>query len=317
MPHDRAIGRRFKLRDLDFLMLVIETGSMGRAAELLNTSQPAVSRAIAALERAVGVPLLQRSRRGVEPTPYGSALARRGLAVFDELGQAVKDIGHLSDPTGGDIEIGASDFVSAGLVTTVIDTLSQHYPRLTFNVLSADAARLAQELRDRKIELFVARIYRSPTDKDIDTSILFDDPFVVVADRRHPFTGRRKMKITDLKNERWALPPPNTPAGDFIHETFRDAGMGDPNVIVSTYLILLRQCLMGTGRFLTVLPKSTERVIGGRFQLKALPVALPAQQSKVVIGMLKGRALSPVAQKFIECASEVASIDLAERPTGQ
>ena len=70
------IGRiepRIGLHDLRVLMVVVEAGSMGKAARLLATSQPAVSRSIGELEHALGVRLLDRSAQGIEPTPYGRA----------------------------------------------------------------------------------------------------------------------------------------------------------------------------------------------------------------------------------------------------
>jgi molybdate transport repressor ModE-like protein len=79
------IERRLRLHDVRVLMTVAETGSMNKAAERLGTSQPAVSRAISDLEHALGVSLVDRSPAGVEPTEYGRALIKRGLAVFDEL----------------------------------------------------------------------------------------------------------------------------------------------------------------------------------------------------------------------------------------
>src|SRR6266700_2876088 len=82
------IERRLKLHDVRVLMSVVEAGSMHKAAERLATSQPAVSRAIADLEHALGVRLLDRSPTGIEPTQYGHAIIKRGLAIFDELRQS-------------------------------------------------------------------------------------------------------------------------------------------------------------------------------------------------------------------------------------
>src|ERR1700736_3990987 len=100
------IGRRMKLQDLHVLMTVVQAGSMGKAAERLNTAQPAISRAIAELEHTLGVRLLDRHRQGVEPTEYGRALLNCGAAVFDELRQGVKNIEFLTDPTAGQVRIG-------------------------------------------------------------------------------------------------------------------------------------------------------------------------------------------------------------------
>jgi DNA-binding transcriptional LysR family regulator len=71
---DERIGRHLKLRDLHILTEVIHLGSMAKAAARLAISQPAVSKAIADIERTVGLRLLDRFPLGAEPTMYGSRL---------------------------------------------------------------------------------------------------------------------------------------------------------------------------------------------------------------------------------------------------
>src|SRR5215470_19198405 len=117
MPWNDRVKRRLKLRDLDVLSALIETGTMGKAAGRLNVSQPAVSKAIAELERALGVRLVDRGRRGITPTPYGLALRKRSVAIFNDLRQSVQDIDFLSDPTTGEIRIGTTDPLSVALVS--------------------------------------------------------------------------------------------------------------------------------------------------------------------------------------------------------
>src|SRR5882757_6859295 len=130
MTHTDRIERRVKLHDLHALMTVAQAGSMGKGARLLNTSQPAVSRSIADLERAVGVRLLDRSRRGVELTKYGRALIDCGSAIFDDLRQGLKQIAFLADPMVGEIRIGGNEAIIAGLLATVYERLRRRYPRI-------------------------------------------------------------------------------------------------------------------------------------------------------------------------------------------
>ena len=94
---DSRIGRRIRLRDLHILFAVVQHGSMAKAGAHLGMSQSAVSQAIAALEHALDVPLLDRTPRGVQLTIYGTALMRRGQAAFDELRSGVKDVEFLAD----------------------------------------------------------------------------------------------------------------------------------------------------------------------------------------------------------------------------
>src|SRR4051794_22730743 len=81
------VGRRLKLRDLNIFVAVVKERSMSKAAAALAISQPAVSRAIADMEYALGVPLLDRNPHGVEPTINGRSLVKRSIVVFDELRQ--------------------------------------------------------------------------------------------------------------------------------------------------------------------------------------------------------------------------------------
>src|SRR5258708_38495825 len=124
---EARIGRRLRLRDLHVLLTVVQCGSMAKAAQRLAVSQPAVSKAIANLEQTLGVRLLDRGPQGVEPTLYGNALVRRGLAVFDELRQGGGEIEFLSDPTAGEVRLGCNGALSAGFVPEGIGRLSCTY----------------------------------------------------------------------------------------------------------------------------------------------------------------------------------------------
>src|SRR5438128_12640187 len=104
------IGSRMKLQDLHVLMTVVQAGSMGKAAQVLNTTQPNISRSIGELEHALGVRLLDRHRQGIEPTEYGRALLDFGGAVFDGLRQGVKNIEFRDDLTGGDVRTGCNSY---------------------------------------------------------------------------------------------------------------------------------------------------------------------------------------------------------------
>src|SRR3954471_19366529 len=139
------IGRRMKLHDLHVLMAVVQAGSMNKAAALLNTGQSAISRSIAELEHTVGVRLVDRTPRGVEPTKYGRALLDGGAAVFDDLRQAVKNIEFLADPTAGEVRIGCNPFLAASFVAAVVDRLSRRFPRIVIHLVTATLEALHRE----------------------------------------------------------------------------------------------------------------------------------------------------------------------------
>src|SRR5262249_35834346 len=125
---DDRIGRRLKLRDLHILMVVAQCGGMGRAATELAISQPAISKAIADIERDLRVRLLDRPAKGFDPTMYARAFLKWGVAAFDDLRQGVNEIEFLADPTAGEVRVGTNEVMAAGLVPAVIYRLSRQFP---------------------------------------------------------------------------------------------------------------------------------------------------------------------------------------------
>src|ERR1044071_6899750 len=219
------IERRLKLHDMRVLISVVEAGSMHKAAERLATSQPAVSRAISDLEHALGVRLLDRSPSGIRPTQYGEAIIKRGLSVFDELRQGVKDIEFLSDPTSGELRIGCSEYAAGGPVLAVIDRLTRQYPRIVFDVVTAPVLSLYRDLEDRKIELVMTRLVDFADRRHMKVENLFDDDIVVVAAVQNRWARRRRIDLADLVDEPWTLPPRDTGIGAFAEATFRSGGL--------------------------------------------------------------------------------------------
>src|SRR5215468_2481992 len=217
---NERVRRRVKLRDLDILLAVLRTGTMGKAAAALNMSQPAVSKAIAYLEHTLGVRLLDRSRQGVEPTPYGRALIKRGVAVFDELRQGVQDIASLTDPTVGEIRMGGSEHTISAIYAPVIHRLSGQYPRMSFHIIVGDLRTLSRELDARHIDFVVSRMYTPPSEEQ-SVEVLFQDSLVVVTGPNNPLARRRKIAFTDLLEEPWTLQPRENSFGSFAVDAIR------------------------------------------------------------------------------------------------
>lgn len=304
MQWDRYIGRRLKLRDLYVLMVVARTRGMNKAASVLGMSQPAVSNAIADLERAVGHRLLDRGRQGVEPTPFGLALIQRGVSVFDELRAGIKDIEFLADPTAGEIHIGLPA-VASGFVVKTIDRLSRDYPRIKCRLSVFNTEESYRALEQRKVDLVFIHFIRPISTELMNADILFHDPHVVAASADSRWSRQRKLKLRDLANEPWALPSPDTPLGSLVSEAFRSDGLElPPSAIIAP--LPVRYPLLATGHFLTILPRMALTFPAQTGGLKALPIDLPATCRPFGVVTLKNRTVSPVVELFIAHAREVA-----------
>jgi DNA-binding transcriptional LysR family regulator len=299
------IGRQMKLHDLHVFLAVTQVGSMSRAAALLNTTQPAISRSIAELERTFGVRLLDRKPQGVEPTEFGRALLAGGAAVFDDLRKAVKDIEFLADPGSGEVRVGSPAPIAASFVSAVVDRLSRRYPRMTFHIADNEA-EMRRALSERNLDLLVARQTGPHSDEAFGFEALYDDTFAIVAAAKSPWARRRRITLADLVKEPWVLPPSNSVIGSVAAEAFRAGGLGNPKMTVITVPREVRMSLLATGRFLTILPISALQFSPGHPKIKVLPVKLPISRGPIGIITAKNRALNPIATLFINAARETA-----------
>jgi DNA-binding transcriptional LysR family regulator len=306
MKWNDRIGRRLKLHDLHVLMIAAEMGSMGKAAERLAVSQPSVSKAIADMEHAIGVRLLDRTPKGVEATAYGRALLRRGMGAFDELRQGIQEIESLADPTVGEIRVGCPDVFAAGLLSAIVDRFSRHYPRVVVNVLAVNnVTQEFRQLRDRAVDFLLAGFPRSLAEEDLELEILYEDRPFIVSGQNSRWASRRKVTLAELAEEPWLLPREGIFSA-LLAEAFRTNGLSIPKLGVRSYSVHQRMMLLVTGRFVSAEVGSVLRFNADRFPIKVLPVSLTVRPWPVWIVTLKNRTVSPVVQSFLDCVREVA-----------
>lgn len=304
---EARLGRRLKLRDLHILSTVVQWGSMAKGAAHLGMSQPAVSEAVANLEGALGIPLLDRSPRGVEPTIYARAILKRGQVIFDELKQGIRDIEFLADPTQGEIAIGCPESLVAGFVPAIVDRLSRRYPQISVHVVSAQPGEQEfHELRERSVDLLLGRLFRPVTVDDIAVEVLCQDAFFIVASAASRWANRRRITLPELNDEPWILFPENSLSNAHIETAFRARGVHLPRRSLRSFSVQMRLHLLATGRFLTVLHGSVLRYNADAWKLKVLPIDLAVGPMPISIFTLKNRILSPVVQVFVREAKQMA-----------
>jgi len=316
---DHQIGRRLRLRDLHVFFTVAQHGSMSKAAAQLGVSTPTVSEIIADLEHGLGVRLLDRSPKGVEPTRYGDALLKRTLNVFDELKQSIKDIEYLADPTTGEVRIACPLAIAFTVIPHVFERFVKKYPRvvLHFDEVTAGASgRDFQDLRDRKYDLILGRGGSLRADEHaaagLKIEFLFDDQLVIVAGAKSKWASRRrKIDLAELVDESWIMQGPQTWNYRNLSEAFHARGLAMPKASLVTLSMSVITHFLADGQFITSMPRS----VASFCSLKVLPVDLPAQPWPVYIATLKDRMLSPAAERFIECARDFTRPLRDARPT--
>lgn len=312
------VGRRLKLQHLNVATAVAQCGSMGKAARQLAVSQPVVSKAMADLEHLLGVRLFDRSPQGVEPTLYCRALLKRSAAIFDDVRASIEEIGFLADPANGELRLGSTEPLLAGVVTAAMERLWQQHPGIALRALQADSATLInRDLPERRIELAVIPALELPLRDELETTTLYQDSWHVVAGANSPWARRKKLTLAELASARWCATPLETSIGSLLINAFGAHGLQPPRLTVSSVLsphLVAR--LLENGSFVAVMSDSLlNHFYARRLPIKRLPITLASPTFTIALVTIKHRTISPVAQLFIESARAIAA-ELIERRSG-
>ena len=160
------------------------------------------------------------------------------------------------------------------------------------------------ELRERKVDIVFGRIVPS-IEEDLTADILFHERTFVVAGLQNKWARRCKIELSELSDEPWNLPSPDTVVGSLVADAFRACGMRYPPRGAAMGTLQLFCALLAREPFLAIVPGSVLRY-GAIPPLKVLPVNIPIPAWPVGITTLKNRTLAPVVELFIDCAREVA-----------
>ena len=312
---EQRIGSRLRLRDLEVFFAVVECGSMAKAAVQLGVTQPSVSEVIAGLEHAVHARLFDRSVRGVRLTPFGDTLLRRGRAAMDELRQGVRELEHLADPSVGEVNIGCAEVIAPGLLPTIIEAFAAKYPRVTLKIvhITANPPDLGY-LRERKLDLILAPRPVQQLEHDFSFELLMTDRIHLVVGPGSRWAGKRKVGLADLLGDPWILAPPETPATRCVIGAYRALGLDAPKASIEAYSFHIRNQLLASGAYISVMTTTVLRRSASHFGLMALPIALPDDEFPIGVITVARRIPAAIVETFLDCARQVVKrIDAGAR----
>jgi DNA-binding transcriptional LysR family regulator len=213
--------------------------------------------------------------------------------------------GRRSDGAG-EVRIGCGEAFGAGVLPAILERLGRQYPRIVYHVvLTTSPEEELRVLRERRIDLLLTRVEEPFLEDDMDADVLFHERLCVVTGENNKWARRRRIELAELLDERWILTPPNSVPFALVEEAFRAKGLAVPVARAVSFSVHLRNSLLPTGRYLTVLPLSCLRYSPMRSALRALPVDFQSRPTPVAVVTLKHRTPNPVAQIVIECAREV------------
>ncbi|PXW67422.1 LysR family transcriptional regulator [Blastomonas natatoria] len=194
MP-DLALDLRF----LRYAILVAEHGSFRRAADAMNLSQSTVSRRIQLLERRVGVPLFERSRSGVRPTPAGERFIREAAFGAEHIRQAVSSLSMEKRGQIGELKIVLMASLASGFLADVLEAFHFRFPNIDIKIEEATAQATAAGVLSGRLD--AAFIPGEPRLPGCQAMHLWGEPLYVAVSKHHSMAARVGVNWEDLRDE--------------------------------------------------------------------------------------------------------------------
>jgi DNA-binding transcriptional LysR family regulator len=238
----------FDAAQIEAFAAIAREGSLGRAAQALNVTQPALSRMIQRLERRLGARLFERYSKGMMLTDIGSAFLPHASLLRTEAERAQEEIDAMRGVARGAARIGVVASVACSTLPQAIDRVLASAPRLRFEILEGVWDVLSAALTKHEIDLaFAADALES--DEIVAVPLgEWSDMTCIVAAANHPL--RRALTIADLAGARWALPPRGAPPYRQLERLFAEHGLGMPEITVETRSITMLKSLVLSSGFL-------------------------------------------------------------------
>lgn len=288
------------------LAQVVRDRSFSKAADSMGISQPALSKSIRSLERALGVKLLERGRFGASPTAFGLALVRHADAIDAELRSAVQEVDALRTARVGHTCIGCGPSEATRLLPIALNRLRVRAPGVGVTVLYGLNEALLPMVKHGEVEFAISSIPAHSVDLDIRHVRLHEDRAAVVARGGHRLLeSKRPLKAQHLLGHHWILARQSELERRAFDDLFVEAGLDPPQVMLETTSAVLMKTVVMQSDFLTFLPRELifwEQRAGLLSDLK-----LEATSWRRIVGLtLRARGgISPAAQALIDVLREV------------
>lgn len=308
---DRVLRSNLKLRHLQLLVALDQFRHLGRAAEFLSLTQPAVSKTLAEIERLFGLDLFVRSTRGTEPTAYGLAVVRFARSVLADYDRTRDEIAAVAAGAAGRVSVGAMVVAMPVLLARAVNLLKARSAQTAVLVEEGDLTRLLPRLRVAELDLFVGRLEPGYAAPDLETEPLYDEPMCLVASPDHALAVKRRLTWSVLAKMPWVVPPPWASSRIKLDQLFYKDGINPPADLIESASFLTALTFIQQRGAIAFWARSVALHFQAQGLVRVLHVPVPADLPPVGLITMRARLRSPAAEQLIACLREASKVQPA------
>ena len=303
----------FELKHLRVLKEVADRGSFSAAAEALSYSQPAVSQQIAALERAAGAKLVDRTSRGIRLTEAGRALLGHAEAILMRLADAEAELEAIRGVRSGRVRLASFPTGGASLIPLATAAFRERHPgvEVILSVAGPPGALEALGAGEADIALLVESGFERESENErVERIHLLDDPMFLALPVDHPLASKRSVRLADLADETWMHDSSSCPDAAVFLRACHAAGF-EPRVALENDDYAAIQGFIAAGVGVALIPQLALQSVRDDVAIRPLAGNKPAR--RVVAATLADGYRSPAAEAMLEILREVSAGYLAKR----
>jgi len=286
----------FELGDLQAFAAVAELGNFRRAAEVVHISQPAFSRRIEKLEKALGVKLLDRSTRKVDLTAVGRDFARKVRLLLDELDSTLLGIGEVAATRVGEVTVACVPSAAYYFMPRVVNRYHAKFPHIRIKIFDAGANDVLSAVEKGEADFGLNFI--GSDEADMEFNLLWEEPFVAVCRRDHPLARKRQLRWSDLKEHDFMTV--SRASGNRLLMDLALANVADrPRAIYETHHVVTLIGMVEAGLGVAAVP---QLAAPDKDHATIATIALvdPVVTRRIGLIRRRGRSLSPAAKQLYD-----------------
>lgn len=215
-----------KVQHIRTLVAIAESGSLRGAAETLGKSQPALTKSLRQAEDDLGVPIFQRSSRGVVPTELGERVLIRARAIASEIDRLDDEVAQLRGEQVGSIQVCVSPLAAVKILPQALTRFHAKFPKIEIHLTSGLFPNALKPLRDGRTDIVIGPTPPAGMAREISVEPLLKTPIVLITSKTSPF--RHAKKLADLTDADWIMIGAPLGPGDIFRKPFVDRGLPPP-----------------------------------------------------------------------------------------
>jgi DNA-binding transcriptional LysR family regulator len=298
---ERWIARKFRLRHVELVAELYDSRSILKAARRLSLTQPTLTKALQDVESTLGLPLFERTNRGLKPTAYGEIFARHAKIVLAQLRHAAEELENLRVGYSGKVTVGTLLAASASILPDAIALLKKERPAVAISVVVGTYDILMPSLLAGDLDMVLGRLPEEGRSRALLYEEFYAEPVCLVTRPAHPLLRKRRLGLRDLANEPWLLPLPETALRRQIERAFLEVNVPVPKNVIESVSILTNRMLLRKSDCIAVMPYHVALDDVEHGLLAILPVKLKSIETPVGAIVRAPGELPPAAAALLEC----------------